>query len=368
MLQRILFCLLISVYADAQTHPMITSWLIKDSVNINSTINNIYFSQERVYVEKVIHNNPKSLFYSFPINADTSNLKTTFSKKGLAGLMINGTQINYGENKIDFKKVSNETALVNGVSISLNPFQHSKIIGYASDGFPIYGPYGFYNNNGTGKVVRMKSGYIIKKAPSYTLKRNKRNTNHQMRHEDRNIFKLSKDSVVFSDYYKYEYSESPDVLDEHNGRFCITPEYPYGMYCYFLTIDSIKSPVYPYLIGSTLKGNFLTATEDTIMEPNIKYNYLKNQNRSLENENKLPLSIFYAKKSELIVMQSSGMINEDIKLQLLDAEGTLLKETILYQGSTIAYFDAQALYNGTYSVKIIRYSGFIEEKINVNKN
>ena len=49
-------------------------------------------------------------------------------------------------------------------------------------------------------------------------------------------------------------------LDEHNGRFCITPDYPNGVYAYFSTINptsidnagsfnKYRKPEFPYLIG-----------------------------------------------------------------------------------------------------------------------
>src|ERR1044072_638683 len=39
--------------------------------------------------------------------------------------------------------------------------QHSPIIGYAFDGFPIYGAYGYANANGTGGIKRMVSSYTL---------------------------------------------------------------------------------------------------------------------------------------------------------------------------------------------------------------
>jgi hypothetical protein len=39
---------------------------------------------------------------------------------------------------------------------------HSPILGFAYDGFPIYGPYGFANDDGTGGVVRMESSYQLR--------------------------------------------------------------------------------------------------------------------------------------------------------------------------------------------------------------
>lgn len=48
----------------------------------------------------------------------------------------------------------------------------------------------------------------------------------------------------------YIYDESIGDLDEHNGRFCVTPDYPSGTYAYFLTVNDTNTiPQYPYLIG-----------------------------------------------------------------------------------------------------------------------
>ena len=38
--------------------------------------------------------------------------------------------------------------------------QHSPILGFAYDGNPIYGPYGYQNPTG-GSVIRLKCGYVL---------------------------------------------------------------------------------------------------------------------------------------------------------------------------------------------------------------
>ena len=64
----------------------------------------------------------------------------------------------------------------------------------------------------------------------------------------------------FCDDFTYKAVSDETVLDENNGRFCVTPQYPNGTYAYFATIDdsgaeqegqfnTFKLPVYPYLIG-----------------------------------------------------------------------------------------------------------------------
>lgn len=53
----------------------------------------------------------------------------------------------------------------------------------------------------------------------------------------------------------YIYDDTVGDLDEHNGRYCVTPEYPNGTYAYFSTIDSSGNPVYPYFVGRTFFGD-----------------------------------------------------------------------------------------------------------------
>jgi hypothetical protein len=43
-------------------------------------------------------------------------------------------------------------------------------------------------------------------------------------------------------------------LDQYNGRFVVTPEYPNGTYAYFTTIDAAGAAVYPYIIGPQYYG------------------------------------------------------------------------------------------------------------------
>jgi hypothetical protein len=127
----------------------------------------------------------------------------------------------------------------NGVEI--NSGNHSPIIGWSYDGNPIYGPYGYSKKSG-GVVSQMKSGYVL------NLDANRPSLNYFA-------------EGFFVEDYKYVYSEDDTVLDENNGRFCITPEFPSGTYAYFATINytsvessgsflGYKKPQFPYLIGN----------------------------------------------------------------------------------------------------------------------
>ncbi len=79
------------------------------------------------------------------------------------------------------------------------------------------------------------------------------------------------------------------------------------------------------------------------------------------------VKIFYAEKSELIVIQSIGLNKDNLTIQLIDQNGKFIQETILYQGSTLAYFDTQTLYNGDYTIKIIGPTGTSIENVTIKK-
>ena len=52
----------------------------------------------------------------------------------------------------------------------------------------------------------------------------------------------------------YIYDPAVGLLDAFNGTFAVTPEYPNGTYCYFLTEDSNGDPQFPYCIGPQFYG------------------------------------------------------------------------------------------------------------------
>lgn len=110
---------------------------------------------------------------------------------------------------------------------------HSPILGWAFDGFPIYGPYGFANSDGSGGVVRLDSSYQLKSGVRPSGPGG------------------SYDGAYIEDF---SYVSGSGALDEHNGRFAVTPEYPSGTYYYVATVDASGQAAYPYAIGPTYYG------------------------------------------------------------------------------------------------------------------
>ena len=73
----------------------------------------------------------------------------------------------------------------------------------------------------------------------------------------------------FREDYQYNATSAatPDYLDDHNGRFCKTPEYPNGIYCYFSTVDANWNSAYPYIVGPTFYGVKNATKVPNITEP-----------------------------------------------------------------------------------------------------
>ena len=92
------------------------------------------------------------------------------------------------------------------------------LIGYAADGYPIYGPYGYAKADDPGSGLKLLKS-------SYRLKDGSR--------PDGN----SGPGGVYDGSFAqdFEYVNGLGDLDEFNGRIGITPEYPSGTFYYVVT-------------------------------------------------------------------------------------------------------------------------------------
>jgi hypothetical protein len=127
---------------------------------------------------------------------------------------------------------------------------HSGIIGWAYDGNPIYGPYGYSDpKNSSLSGTRIISGYVLD--TSYT---------------DRPSVSEFAEGFFVEDY---KFTGSGSTLDKSNGRFCKTPEFPNGVYAYFATIDASGTPQFPYFIGNEYKSQ--TLSENTTLNQSFDF-------------------------------------------------------------------------------------------------
>lgn len=319
--------------------------------------------------------------------------------------------------------------------------RHAPLIGFAYDGFPIYGAYGYYNTNGTGAITRMKSSYRLR---NITTRVNGPSIS--------TTYPLG----YFREDYEYVAHTEPDYLDIHNGRICVTPEYPNPIYCYFATVDSNWNSAYPYVIGPTFYGVYANRKVASITEPvtiysgellpvnllnftgkvdkgslliqwetaaesnsshfiiersldgiqfenigrvaamnhsaqQIKYDFTdhhvptgriyyrlkqvdtdENQKYSkiitIKNQGGIfDFKVLPNPATDLIAIQYKGLLEYNTKVALYDLQGRQLMNTIINKGQTVAYFNIETLYSGSYVIRLENEELTESQMIQVNK-
>ncbi|EDM42876.1 putative orphan protein [unidentified eubacterium SCB49] len=230
---------------------------------------------------------------------------------------------------------------------------HSPLIGFAYDGFPIYGAYGYANADGTGGITRMKSSYAIDATATTRL-------------NGPDIDETVETQTFFNGYFKEDYiytaNTSEDYLDEHNGRFSVTPEYPDGIYCYYATVDENHNSIYPYAVGPTFYGNVVAENVTTISESTTNYVLAIND----FDEARLDLIIYPNPAQDFFAIQSN-LQETNLKVELTNELGQLIKTSEILQGSTLAIIETHTLYNGIYFVKVSGKNSSKSYKIIINK-
>ncbi|MFM8491275.1 MAG: YHYH protein, partial [Candidatus Methylopumilus sp.] len=178
----------------------------------------------------------------------------------------------------------------------------------------------------------------------------------------------------------YEYVPGLGDLDEHNGRFCITADYPNGIYAYFTTIDWVTDhygtgikPVFPYVIGTAYYGEVYPMDGNTgpnsgfvvISEPVTQY--LPTITSTTEIEEKVSIEMF--------PVPTSGQLNFQVNVTdytqnytgaIYDIKGRIVEQATVSPGKMYAY-NASVLPNGTYYFKIVTSNSVYTHKFIVAK-
>lgn len=279
----------------AQLSPEITSWVLNQSGQtgyggIVSNIQQVQYSDGFVYVSATCipgydigfwpgnPNTPinQNFVYKITRNPQKNNGTLTATPLGHIGVWSNGVSI---FNAKDARSYNNQgtwnqnAIIVEGAGFDnclghpapggeyhhhLNPrclydskdsSKHSPIIGYSFDGYPVYGAFGYANTDGTGNITRMRSTYRLRSITDRTTLPNG------------TVLSANQYGPAISTQYPlgyyiedFESVQGIGDLDEHNGRFCVTPEYPQGTYAYFVTLDESGVAAYPYTLGVTYYG------------------------------------------------------------------------------------------------------------------
>ncbi|MEV4916083.1 YHYH protein [Streptomyces tirandamycinicus] len=123
-----------------------------------------------------------------------------------------------------------------GLAGVLKSTAHSPLLGWAGDGFPVYARYGYTD-------PRDPASGISDLTPSYRLRSGTRSGGPGGAY----------DGTYTEDF---EFVEGRGMLDQANGRFAVTPEYPDGTYHYVLTA---AFPFVPRYFAGTVADSFVKA-------------------------------------------------------------------------------------------------------------
>lgn len=245
----------------------------------------------------------------------------------------------------------------------LDELQHSDLIGFAFDGYPIYGAHGFANTDGSGGIARMRSSYQLRSITDRTT--------------------LPNGTVLGSNQYgpaiggqyplgafleDYEYVAGSGDLDAHNGRTCVTPEYPGGTYAYFVTLDEAYEPAFPYVLGPTYYGTVAsgntgpTSGHNTIPGNAILYDPLATGLDEL-NHTIAALGVYPNPATEHItIANDAGVTGVDI----MDASGRVVTRWAPNTAGTVT-LSVRDLEAGTYTA-LARYSDGSVRSARIVKN
>jgi hypothetical protein len=193
---------------------------------------------EKWYFDRFVKNESK-VDDSYGYVVETYDSIDTLSKSYLYGRIANPTRLRILLN-------DNLNSAFTEPSIKT----HSPILGFAYDGVPIYGPFGYEDPvNSSSSITRISSGYQIK-----SLRTGGPSTS---------TYPLG----TFVEDYEWRPSVNTGrfELDENNGRFCVTPDYPNGIYAYFITTDVNNTPIFPYILGK----NYYSLPVDSNYNSNI---------------------------------------------------------------------------------------------------
>jgi hypothetical protein len=121
----------------------------------------------------------------------------------------------------------------------------------------------------------------------------------------------------------YEYTNSGD-LDENNGRFGKTPEFPNGVYAYFATLNISLIPEFPYFIGNKYRSN--TLNENSILNQTFDFN----NSNLLRNTLPYKVSNDYAKND--FIIETNEITNQESIVESV-SQGFVSSFDIINSGS-----------------------------------
>ena len=140
------------------------------------------------------------------------------------------------------------------------PWSHSPILGWAFDGYPIYGPYGYSDpTDATSPVKRLKSSFRLRNIADRSSLPDWALPLHSGISQQLNSSQFGPPiggQFPLGRYIEdFEYVAGLGDLDVYNGRFSVTPDFPQGTYAYYVTIDDTGAAAFPYILAAQFYGS-----------------------------------------------------------------------------------------------------------------
>tara|TARA_B100000575_G_scaffold294411_1_gene310169 strand:+ start:13 stop:12861 length:12849 start_codon:yes stop_codon:yes gene_type:complete len=214
---------------------------------------------------------------------------------------------------------------------------HSPIVGWAYDGNPIYGPFGYSEADNINSDIKIiTSSYKVD-----VSKTENRPTGYT-------------EGFFVQDHV---FDGSGD-LDIHNGRFCKTPEFPNGIYAYFTTVGlgtatNKLEGVYPYFIGNTYRS--------PLIQDNLTLDQNFNFNESNLRRNTFPYNVDEDFAKNDFIIESYESIRQTTNIESV-TKGSIDNLTILnggdnYKVGDLAVFDDEGTNGSGFSAEVSEIVG-----------
>ena len=204
-------------------------------------------------------------------------------------------------------------SIKNNINDVGNNTTHSDIIGWAYDGNPIYGSFGYSDpTNSNSSIKRLQPGYTISSV------------------ENRPSTSEFPIGYFIEDY---EYTGGGD-LDAYNGRFGKTKDFPKGIYAYFATteddINLVSIGKFPYFVGNHYRSEYLTENFD------LDQSFDFNNSKLLRNTSPYKVNDLYADND--FIVESNEIIEQKTLIESVST-GSINGFEILKSGSDYAVND-----------------------------
>lgn len=384
------FFVLISVNTQAQG-PQFDFWWYNTNNNmlngVLTDVESVYYDNTYVYItssgipnyyltgQSVFDASDQDWTFKIPRNPQENTGTKTSIGGGAAGLLIDGSAFfnpfdarswqNAGNwNQIAYYFEGNDFDATGGHSTPGNIYhhhvdntelhnfdstQHSPIVGFAWDGYPVYGPFGYASpNDPQSGITRIKPSYQLRNMTTRATLPNGT---------------VSPGPPINGNYplggygEDWEYVASSGHLDEYNGRICVTPEYPSGTYAYFTTVDINLAPRYPYFIGpyeyyGTIAPGNTGPQGGNVNIPGNATQYTPVITGLDDTVEQVEISLYPNPASDLININTQG--NDAYTLEITDMSGRLLTRNILTDN--LNQVNIQHLNSGMYLVTLINNS------------